>query len=70
MVDKSKIKKLMISTRTYPKTKSELIQAIQKTNLDKFAIIEPYADMKSLEKILRDYQRKKGDVTVIVLRSK
>ena len=60
----------MISTRTYPKTKSELIQAIQKTNLDKFAIIEPYADMKSLEKILRDYQRKKGDVTVIVLRSK
>ena len=60
----------MISTKTYPKTKSELIQAIQKANLDKFAIIEPYADMKSLEKILRDYQRKKGDVTVIVLRSK
>ena len=39
----------MISTRTYPKTKSELIQAIQKTNLDKFAIIEPYADKKSLD---------------------
>lgn len=60
----------MISTRTYPKTKSELIRAIQKTNLDKFAVIEPIEDKKSLDKVLRDYQRKKGDVSVIVLRSK
>ena len=60
----------MISTRTYPKTKSELIQAIQKTNLDKFAIIEPYADKKSLDNILRDYQRNKGEVSIILLRSK
>ena len=60
----------MISTRTYPKTKSELIRAIQKTNLDKFAVIEPYEDKKSLDNILRDYQRNKGNVSVIVLRSK
>jgi hypothetical protein len=60
----------MISTRTFPKTKSELIQAIQKANLDKFAIIEPYKDKKSLDSILRDYRRNKGDVCVIVLRSK
>jgi len=60
----------MISTRTYPKTKSELIQAIQKVQLDKFTIIEPIEDKKSLDKILRDYQRNKGDVSVIVLRSK
>ena len=60
----------MISTRTYPKTKSELIQAIQKVHLDKFTIIEPFEDKKSLDKILRDYKRSKGDVSVIVLRSK
>ena len=60
----------MISTRTYPKTKSELIQAIQKVQLDKFTIVEPYADKKSLDSILREYQRTKGDVSVIVLRSK
>jgi len=60
----------MISTRNYPKTKSELIQAIQKVHLDKFTIIEPFEDKKSLDKILRDYKRSKGDVSVIVLRSK
>ena len=60
----------MISTRTYPKTKSELIQAIQKVQLDKFTIVEPFEDKKSLDNILRDYQRTKGDVSVIVLRSK
>jgi hypothetical protein len=60
----------MISNRTYPKTKSELIQAIQKVQLDKFTIVEPFEDKKSLDKILRDYRRNKGDVSVIVLRSK
>jgi len=60
----------MISTRTYPKTKSELIQAIKKVRLDKFTIVEAFEDKKSLDKILRDYQRNKGDVSVIVLRSK
>jgi len=60
----------MISTRTYPKTKSELIQAIKKVQLDKFTIVEPFEDKKSLDKILRDYRRNKGDVSVIVLRSK
>ena len=60
----------MISTRTYPKTKSELIQAIQKVQLDQFTIVEPFEDKKSLDKILRDYKRSKGDVSVIVLRSK
>lgn len=60
----------MISTRTYPKTKSELIQAIQKVQLDKFTIVEPIEDMKSLDKVLRDYMRNKGDVSIIVLRSK
>ena len=60
----------MISTRTYPKTKSELIRAIQKVHLEKFTIIEPFEDKKSLNNIFRDYQRHKGDVSVIVLRSK
>ena len=60
----------MISTRTYPKTKSELIKAIQKVHLDKFTIVEPIEDMKSLDKVLRDYKRNKGDVSIIVLRSK
>ena len=56
----------MISTRTYPKTKSELIRAIQKVQLDKFTIVEPFEDKKSLDNILRNYQRNKGDVSVIV----
>ena len=60
----------MISTRTYPKTKSELIRAIQKVHLDKFTIVEPFVDKKSLDKVLRDYKRNKGDVSIIVLRSK
>ena len=60
----------MISTRTYPKTKSELIGAIQKVRLDKFTIVETFEDRKSLDKVLRKYQRNKGNVSVIVLRSK
>ena len=60
----------MISTRTYPKTKSELIGAIQKVHLDKFTIVETFEDRKSLDKVLREYQRNKGNVSVIVLRSK
>jgi len=60
----------MISTRTYPKTKSDLIRAIQKVHLDKFTIVEPFVDKKSLDKVLRDYKRNKGDVSIIVLRSK
>ena len=60
----------MISTRTYPTTKSELIRAIQKVHLEKFTIIEPFEDKQSLNTILRDYQRNKEGVSVIVLRSK
>jgi len=60
----------MISSMTYPKTKSELVRAIQKVHLDKFTIVEPLKDTQSFNNILRDYQRNKGDVSVIVLRSK
>ena len=60
----------MISSMTHPKTKLDLVRAIQKVPLDKFTIVEPFKDTKSLNNILRDYQRNKGDVSVIVLRSK
>ena len=70
MVDKQRIKELMISTKTNPKTKSELIRAIQKVHLDKLTIVDPFEDKQSFNNILLKYQRNKGDVSVLVLGSK
>ena len=60
----------MISTKTNPKTKSELMRAIQKVHLVKLKIVEPFEDKKSLDDILQKHQRDKGDVSVLVLGSK
>ena len=60
----------MISTKTNPKTKSELVRAIQTVHLDKLTIVEPFVDKKSVNNILLKHQRNNGDVSALVLGSK
>jgi len=62
----------MISTAIYPRTKSDLIRALQRMQVDKVAVVEPYGEdrRQDLEIALRDLGRGTGDVTVIVIRSR
>jgi hypothetical protein len=62
----------MISTSTYPRTKADLIRALQRMQIDRLAIVEPYADDRKgdLDAALRDLSRGTGNVTIIVVRSR
>lgn len=62
----------MISKATYPKTKSDLIRALQRMSIDRIKIIEPYDDSRKqdVETAIRELNRSTGEVTVIVLRSR
>lgn len=62
----------MISEAVYPKSKSDLIRALQRMQIDKIEVVEPYAaDRRAdLDATLRELTRGTGDVTVIVLRSR
>lgn len=62
----------MISQAIYPRTKSDLIRAMQRMQIDRIEVVEPYgADRRAdLDAALRELTRGTGDVTVIVLRSR
>jgi hypothetical protein len=62
----------MISTAIYPRTKSDLLRAMQRMQIDRISVIEPYGEdrKQELDTALRDLSRGLGDVTVIVLRSR
>lgn len=62
----------MISSAVYPKTKSDLIKALHRMQVDRIKIIEPYDQTRDLDvtTALRELNRGTGDITVIVLRSR
>jgi len=62
----------MISEATYPKTKSDLVRALQRMSIDRIRIIEPYDESRKqdVESAIRELNRSTGEVTVIVLRSR
>lgn len=62
----------MISTAIYPRTKSDLIRAMQRMQIDRIEVVEPYgADRRAdIDTALRELNRGSGDVTVIILRSR
>jgi hypothetical protein len=62
----------MISTAIYPRTKSDLIRAMQRMQIDRIEVVEPYGEDRraDIDTALRELNRGSGDVTVIILRSK
>jgi hypothetical protein len=62
----------MISEATYPKTKSDLVRALQRMSIDRIKIIEPFDESRKqdVESAIRELNRSTGEVTVIVLRSR
>ena len=62
----------MISTSIYPRTKSDLIRAMQRMQIDRIEVVEPYGEDRraDIDIALRELNRGTGDVTVIILRSR
>ena len=55
----------------YPRTKNDLIRAIQKMRINKIEIIDGYvpADERDLVKAAKDLSYGSGDLTIILVRS-
>ena len=61
---------MMIDNR-YPRTKPDLVRAIQKMRIKKIEVIDGYvpADERQLLKTAKDLSYGSGDVTIILVRS-
>lgn len=62
----------MISEAVYPKTKSDLVKALQRMPIDRIRIIEPYDKTRDqdVKTALFELNQGTGDITVIVVRSR
>lgn len=62
----------MISEAVYPKTKSDLVKALQRMPIDRIKIIEPYDKTRDqeIQTTLRELNYGTGDITVVILRSR
>lgn len=61
----------MISETIYPRTKQDLIRALQRMRIQQIEIVEPYdpSTPDELTKTAKHMFHKSGDVTVILVRS-
>ena len=61
----------MMLDNLYPRTKSELVRAIQKMRINKIKVIDGYvpADERDLIKAAKAMSQGSGDVTIILVRS-
>lgn len=61
----------MISETLYPKTKQDLVRALQKMRIAQVEVIEPYdpSTADELTKTAKQMFHKSGNVTVILVRS-
>lgn len=61
----------MMLDNLYPRTKSELVRAIQKMRISKIEVIDGYvsADEKDLLKAAKALSQGSGDLTIILVRS-
>ena len=61
----------MMLDNLYPRTKADLVRAIQKMRINKIEVIDGYvpADERDLIKVAKAMSQGSGDVTVILVRS-
>ena len=61
----------MMIDKVYPKTKNDLVRAIQKMRINKIEVIDDYtpADERELTKAAKSLSSGSGDVTIILVRS-
>ena len=61
----------MMLDNLYPRTKNDLVRAIQKTRINKIEVIDGYtsADERDLIKTAKSMSAGSGDVTIIILKS-
>lgn len=61
----------MMSDNLYPRTKPDLVRAIQKMPIKKIEVIDGYvtADERELLKTAKDLSQGSGDLTIILVRS-
>ena len=61
----------MMLDHDYPKTKTDLVRAIQKMRITKIEVIDGYstADERDLVKAAKEMSQGSGDLTIILVRS-
>ena len=61
----------MMLDNLYPRTKADLVRAIQKMRINKIEVIDGYthADERELNKAAKAMSQGSGDVTIILVRS-
>ena len=61
----------MMLENLYPRTKNDLVRAVQKMRISKIEVIDGYvpADERELVKAAKDLSQGSGDVTIILVRS-
>lgn len=61
----------MMLENLYPRTKNDLVRAVQKMRISKIEVIDGYvpADERDLVKAAKDLSQGSGDVTIILVRS-
>lgn len=61
----------MMLDNLYPRTKNDLVRAIQKMRINKIEVIDAYvpADERDLVRAAKDLSQGSGDLTIILVRS-
>lgn len=61
----------MMIDNLYPRTKNDLVRAIQKMRINKIEVIDGYlpADERGLVKAAKELSQGSGDLTIIMVRS-
>ena len=61
----------MMLCNLYPRTKNDLVRAIQKMRISKIEVIDGYlpADERELAKTAKSMSSGSGDITIIILKS-
>lgn len=61
----------MMLDNLYPRTKSDLVRAIQKMRINKIEVIDGYvpADERDLVKAAKDMSQGSGDLTIVLIKS-
>ncbi|MDA9020046.1 hypothetical protein N9H60_02580 [Flavimaricola sp.] len=61
----------MMLENLYPRTKNDLVRAVQKMRISKIEVIDGYvpADERELVKIAKDLSAGSGDLTIVLIKS-
>ena len=61
----------MMLENLYPRTKNDLVRAVQKMRISKIEVIDGYvpADERELVKAAKDLSQGSGDLTIVLIKS-